>query len=37
LGGDEWADGAEGVGEVGLGGALRFAKAAEQAKAEYNI
>lgn len=36
LGGDELADGAEGAGEGGLGGALRLAEAAEQEEAEQN-
>jgi len=37
LGGDELADGAEGAGEGGLSGALRFAKVAEQEKAAHDI
>ena len=36
MGGDELADGAEGAGEGGLGGALRFAQAAEQEDAEQH-
>ena len=36
MGGDELADGAEGAGEGGLGGALRFAQAAEQEDAKQN-
>jgi len=36
LGGDELADGAEGAGEGGLGGAVRLAKAAEQEKVEQH-
>jgi hypothetical protein len=36
LGGDALTEGEEGVGEGGLGGALRFAQAAEQEDAEQN-
>jgi hypothetical protein len=36
LGGDELADGAEDSGESWLGGALRFAQAAEQEDAEQH-
>jgi len=36
LGGDELADGAEGAGEGGLGGALRLTQAAEQEDAEQH-
>ncbi len=36
MAGDELADGAEGAGEGGLGGALRFAKAAERENAEQH-
>jgi hypothetical protein len=36
LGGDELADGAEGAGEGGLGGAVRLTESAEQEEAEEN-